>query len=160
MVTVSAISFGCWPKSTNCWKSSSTFVILKLPAKAIFLVFQLFWRRKGWHCSIVLPPNVPYLKCPKNNSPVNGRFCFIHSGSFNLVGSFFSNSINLLFICSNTSWSGLVATDLLRLIYLFPTSMSNLILAIPTPSCPLLCCFSINRYILFNAYKEVPYFFW
>ena len=29
----------------------------------------------------------------------------------------------------------------------------------PAPSCPRLCCFSINRYNLFRPYKYVPYFF-
>ena len=47
IVTVSDFSFGCCPKSVNWPNNSSTLVMLKFPASARFLVFQLFCLKKG-----------------------------------------------------------------------------------------------------------------
>ena len=60
----------------------------------------------------------------------------------NTVFSFIPNT-------AEVSFYGMVALERCLLMYLLPTGTSNLMVAKPAPSCPLLCCFSISRHILF-----------
>ena len=125
--------------------------MLKFPANAKFRVFQLFCLKKGWHCSTLFPPYVPYLRWPKNNSPVNGMLVLSQLISSNFFGSFSSRSINFLLICVNNSSIGLFVVDLFLLIYLLPAGVFSLTFAKPAPSCPLFLCFSMSKYIFFKA---------